>query len=298
MMTKPNIEQHFEKITIADIDQLAYYLDKCNYIESNHNLLNMIIWLDYYPLFKCVTEKYMLLLGVHDGAYFMYMPLCEDIYVNEALEYAKEIFAQYDYSFSFSCYTEDMMQKVFSIFNNYRICNQRSTYDYIYFTDSFRSFSGKKLQKKRNHLNFFYKTYEYTYEPMSDGNIAECIEFAQKWKSDSEDLFIISERKGIVRALELFGTFDYKGGVIRVNDQVEGFVMGSMLTKNVCQENVEKANSEFRGIYQALLNQFLLHEYIEVEYINREDDLGLENLRFAKMAYNPKELLEKYWLCV
>ena len=64
--------------------------------------------------------------------------------------------------------------------------------------------------------------------------------------------------------------------------------------------HIEKANSEFRGLYQFINQQFLIHEFPDAVLVNREDDVGLEGLRKSKMSYNPigfarKFMVEQKW---
>lgn len=56
----------------------------------------------------------------------------------------------------------------------------------------------------------------------------------------------------------------------------------------------EKANPNIRGLYQAINRDFLLHEFADTEFVNREEDLGVPGLREAKMGYNPDHLTEKF----
>lgn len=56
----------------------------------------------------------------------------------------------------------------------------------------------------------------------------------------------------------------------------------------------EKANPNIRGLYQAINRDFLMHEFAETEFVNREEDMGLPGLRQAKMEYNPDHFAEKY----
>ena len=60
--------------------------------------------------------------------------------------------------------------------------------------------------------------------------------------------------------------------------------------------NVEKADVSIRGCYQAIMVEHIKHCLLEYEFVNREDDMGLESLRQAKMAYNPCFMISKYRL--
>ena len=58
--------------------------------------------------------------------------------------------------------------------------------------------------------------------------------------------------------------------------------------------HIEKANAQIRGLYQFINQQFLIHAFPTVKLVNREDDLGLEGLRRAKMSYCPVGFARKY----
>ncbi|MCQ4838082.1 phosphatidylglycerol lysyltransferase domain-containing protein, partial [[Clostridium] symbiosum] len=54
------------------------------------------------------------------------------------------------------------------------------------------------------------------------------------------------------------------------------------------------ANPEINGLYQFINQQFLIEEFADVEWDNREDDMGLEGLRKAKASYYPADYARKY----
>ena len=60
------------------------------------------------------------------------------------------------------------------------------------------------------------------------------------------------------------------------------------------QQNVEKANHNFRGLSQVLIKEFFSRNYLDYELLNREEDMGLPNLRKSKLSYYPTYLVEKY----
>ena len=62
----------------------------------------------------------------------------------------------------------------------------------------------------------------------------------------------------------------------------------------VIKGDFEKAFSSIRGAYPMINKQFVLHELGDYRFINREDDVGHDNLRKAKGSYHPALFVEKY----
>ena len=106
----------FVPVTIDDASLLCDYLRKANYEESNHNVINLFQWMDYYPLWKVVTQDYLLLLGVHKSKFFSYMPLCEPQYFDQAIAQTKAIFDRHGIPFELSCFTEYEKNRVLSLY--------------------------------------------------------------------------------------------------------------------------------------------------------------------------------------
>ena len=95
----------------------------------------------------------------------------------------------------------------------------------------------------------------------------------------------------VFRNIEAVG---YSAGAILIDGKIEAVAIGGKLGKNTITEHVEKANTNFRGLYQAINNEFCKNVASKAKYINREEDMGIANLRKAKLSYNPVKLLEKY----
>ncbi len=299
VMEVGEIEDDFKIVTTDDIELLKKYLRKTKYVESNHNIVNLMNWNELYPLFYVEKDGYLLLLGIHQGTLFLYMPLCEEELFTSAIRHAKSIFDHYQHPFVLSCFTKKEVEKVLSIYPQYQQCSLRQSADYVYEVARLIDFKGKKLQKKRNHLNAFYKEYgdRYVYERIDQSNVMDCIEFVASWNSDSDDEFLRADVEGTLRVLDNMELLEARGGLLRIDGKVEAIAIGSVVSCDMCQENIEKANESFRGIYQAILKEWLQHECSEFTYVNREDDMGYESLRQAKLAYDPLYLIEKFRLC-
>jgi hypothetical protein len=95
----------------------------------------------------------------------------------------------------------------------------------------------------------------------------------------------------VFRNLEKVG---YTAGAILIDGKIQALSIGGQLNKNTITVHMEKANIEYRGMYQAINNEFCKNVPEYIKYMNREEDMGIANLRKAKLSYKPCELIEKY----
>ena len=105
----------------------------------------------------------------------------------------------------------------------------------------------------------------------------------------------------IDRAFRHFAALDMDGLMLKEGGQVLAVTMGSRLSPDTIDVHFEKAREDVDGAYAAINREFaryLREKYPDVQYLNREDDMGLEGLRKAKLSYQPHHLEEKYWACL
>lgn len=167
--------------------------------------------------------------------------------------------------------------------------------DYIYLRERLVSLSGKSLQSKRNHINKFEKLYpNYSYKPITGGDCAECLAVEQEWlrqhgTEEGED----KEQEVIQRLFDHFDELGLSGGVLRVDGRVVAFTLGSPINETTFGVHIEKANRDYDGSYTMINKLFASTIPEQYVYVNREEDLGLEGLRKAKLSYKPETILPK-----
>ena len=90
--------------------------------------------------------------------------------------------------------------------------------------------------------------------------------------------------------------FNQKGAVIKVNGEIVAMSFGERLCDDTALIQVELANENFRGSFQAINKLFCENAWKECKYVNREEDMGIEGLRKAKQSYQPEFLIEKFYI--
>ena len=288
----------FIPVSTQDIPLIQTYLLKANYEESNHNIVNFFQWIKQYPLWKYITPHYLLLLGVHKGRLFSYMPLCEPEYFEEAILKDRSIFNQFNIPFELSCFTEKEKNKVLALLPMTTVICEEDASDYVYEADKLRTLSGGKLQKRRNHYNAFLRNTEgrVSTEEITVENKEEVKAFLAQWKTDSNDEYFLYEKEGVFSILDLIGQLPCKGLLLRIDGEIKAFLIGTKSSSRMVQINIEKADPSIRGLYQAIEVAYLKRFYTEAILVNREDDMGLDALRQAKRALDPSEMILKYRL--
>ncbi len=175
----------------------------------------------------------------------------------------------------------------------------RNNDEYIYLSEKLITLSGKKLQSKRNHINRFKKENpDWEYSPIYSGkDVEECMNMLDEWEEDknevSKDKSLRYDYIATKIMLENLKDLDLKAGSIKINGKIVAFSVGERLVDDTFVVHVEKAFADVNGAYTIMNQQFIEHEASAFKYINREDDLGLESLRKAKLSYQPDIMLHE-----
>ncbi len=173
----------------------------------------------------------------------------------------------------------------------------RNGSDYIYETADLINLSGRKFHGKRNHLAQFDRDYDWSYEDISQENIKDCIDVADQWckaNGGCEQRGSQMEGCALKRAFDHFDELELAGGLIRIEGKPVAFTIGEEINSEVYLLHFEKALDGYNGLYAAINHEFAAHHLAGYKYVNREEDMGIEGLRKAKLSYRPAILLEKY----
>lgn len=181
--------------------------------------------------------------------------------------------------------------------DRFKITFDRDGSDYIYNRDDLVNLIGKKYQPKRNHISFFKKNFDWSYEPITQSNIDDCIKMNEKWIDESleERKAELKEELEIIKLVfENYEKLGFVGGLIRVDGEVIAYTMGERMNEDTFCVHFEKAFSSYRGAYPMINREFCERELSAYRYVDREDDLGADNLRKAKLSYYPAFIKEEY----
>lgn len=181
---------------------------------------------------------------------------------------------------------------------HWKSCSEDS--DYIYKRESLAKLSGRKLHRKKNHVNHFWRLYpEAVYLPLTAERLSDALKVAEQWKAERQDETEAQEEwlciQDVAAHWEQLGMM---GGVLYVDGAPVAMTMASVLSPQCLDVHFEKATGVFAadGAFSVINQCFAASEEArEYTYLNREEDLGIAGLRKAKESYQPCLKLEKYY---
>ena len=179
----------------------------------------------------------------------------------------------------------------------------RDSYDYVYAIDDLAELKGKKYQKKRNHVNRFRTEHpDYRVQPLCDELLEDVKALVDGWYesrlAQDPTADFLMERRALEKALRDYEKLGLETLVLLDGRQVLAVTMGSFLSENTMDVHFEKAREDVDGAYAAINCEFaryLREKYPQLQFLNREEDMGIPGLRKAKESYLPHHLTEKCW---
>lgn len=275
------------------------------YMSEGH-YINQFLWENYYGTKYATDDIALYLFFEKDGEKGAFCPLCSTKDLPEAFRRMEKQFHEVWHTdmklYLIDNLTKDTWQSS-GLLDSYEIHSDRDSADYMYDAEKMKTLSGRALHKKKNLINAFLREYEglFSYESLNCCNMDEVKEFHEKWLDERRiyDKYncIDNEEEGVYRLLGNCQSIDCRMGGIRMGGKLVAYTIGSYCESIRCAFiHIEKAESSIKGLYNYINQQFLIHEFPDALFVNREDDLGQDNLRQAKLSYKPIRLEEKYYL--
>ncbi len=290
----------FRSIELEDKDTIDSYLEYQNYRASDLCFTNLYSWGKKFNTQFAVANGWLFIRFKDNYGRNSYLKPIGTGDIRVGIDMIVEDHKQFESVFQIRGLTNEMIHKIDKVLPgqfDYQL--NRSVSDYIYTSEKLIHLRGKKLQSKRNHINRFKRENEWEYQSLSRNPemVSASKEALERWMElnrQDRDPTLVYDDFATTLMLEHFDHLGLKGGAIVVNNEVIAFTIGEPLTEDTFIVHVEKAFNTIHGAYTIINQQFVENEAADFMYINREEDMGMENLRKAKLSYQPDILLEKY----
>lgn len=260
---------------------------------SEFTFTNLFCWRDVYSIKVSRLDDFLICSGNKDGKPLFFAPLGQA----DTSRAIKKILGQFPQAQLFR-----LPERAAAAFNQeagFKVTEDRDSFDYVYRREDLAGLKGKKFDAKRNFIKRFYQQYSPVCRIATEQDIENCIAFSNEWcdeKACDLNLSLRREKQAIIEMLKNCHRLNILGAVIEIEGRIKAFSIGEALNDTTFVVHAEKAIAKFTGIYQALNNFFVTSVPEKFTLINREQDLGLENLRKAKMSYQPVSFVKKFTL--
>lgn len=282
----------FKKASIEDKKEIDGILKSCSCPSLEYNFTTLFLWQDIFNMEYKIEDDILYIRSGKDKNSYLFP--CGTGNLDRAVEniLREENIRFHSISEENKAYLEKKAPGRFEFFE------RRNDGDYVYLRESLATLTGKKLSSKRNHINrFTSENPDWKYEQITSDNIEEVKEMHKKWceiVDDGSKHGLSDESCAVRKALKYHNELQLSGGLIRANGQVVAFSLGDRLNDKTFLVHIEKAFANITGAYQIINREFVLHNCMDYEFVNREDDTGDESLRKAKLSYRPYEIVKKY----
>ena len=199
--------------------------------------------------------------------------------------------------------------------DRFEIIEDRDNADYIYTVEKLCELPGRHLSSKRNHIKHFERNGDWEFHKIAAdscgvftsceggscgklSSIAEAKAFVDEFYKEKNDPELADEAGAIEEMFANYETLGFLGGMLYQNGEPVAFTAGTKLDDEVFDTHFEKALPGVEGAYTMVNREFarlVRAEYPGIGAFNREEDMGIEGLRKAKLSYHPDILLMKYF---
>ncbi len=292
----------FHPITLTDKELIESYTMRSHIRNCDLSFANMYCWQSIMQSAWALVDGYLVIrFRIDGGDRFGYMlPISEDgsLDFSEIIPQIAADAHSHGHRLHIIGVTHESGKALKAAHQGtFALFSDPSNEDYIYLRERLTTLSGKRLQPKRNHINQFRKLYpNHQYRPLTSDLFEACMDLDCRWRAahgfacDEK----MAERLAMSRAFDNFEVLGMRGGALFVDDRLVAFTYGSAINHDTFCIHIEKGDQETTGCYTVINQMFAQSLPDNYTYLNREEDMGIEGLRRAKLSYYPTFKQEKF----
>ncbi|MBR2674785.1 MAG: DUF2156 domain-containing protein [Mogibacterium sp.] len=280
---------------------------------ADYSFTNLFIWRkEYKPMIAWCDER--LLVGMPQWNVYAYpkgdgpIENSIELLLNEAHNRGKKLLLR--------GLTDKTLAEFLPLYGDrFEISEDRDNADYIYSVEKLCNLPGRHLSSKRNHIKHFERNGEWEFHKICAtgcGRVTSCSEreeykcssiseakaFVDSFYREKDDPELAAESVAIEEMFANYDTLGFLGGLLYQNGEPVAFTAGTALDDLVFDTHFEKAMPGVEAAYTMVNREFarmVAAELPNMQFFNREEDMGIEGLRKAKLSYHPDILLMKYY---
>ena len=288
----------WKEVTLQDKDRIEEKICASGCHGADYGFANLYIWRKAYkPLIAFKDDR--LLVGMPQWNVYAYPKGDGD--VRGSIELLLDEAHSRGEKLVIRGLTDKTLEEFLPLYGDrFDITEDRDNADYIYTVDKLCDLPGRHLSSKRNHIKHFERNGEWEFHRIAAGSddIEKAKAFVDEFYKEKDDPDLADEAGAIEEMFKNYTELGFLGGLLYQNGEPVAFTAGTKLDDEVFDTHFEKALPGVEGAYTMVNREFarlVRDEYPGIGAFNREEDMGLEGLRKAKLSYHPDILLMKYF---
>lgn len=291
----------FRPLTVDSIGRLRPFLEAAPSRTCDYSIGGLVMWAGYFDYSYAIYRDTLFIKGVteDDVTRTAFSLPVGALPLEESVRLLREYCQGHDgLPLVFSAVPEESIERLRSLGAS-QVTPLDDWSDYVYLAADLASLSGKKLSKKRNHVNRFMLEHpDYVFDPLNDSNLQAVKEFYHSMSLDPDKPVTADvEREQVMSVLDNLDRYPFEGAVLSTpQDGVVAFTLGEVIGDTL-YTHIEKMDHTTEGAGETVNKLFagmMTARHPSITYINREEDCGDQGLRRAKESYHPAMMLRKY----
>lgn len=287
----------FRKLTIEDRGLVLKAQENDIPTICGHNFVNMFIWREVNGIEISEINQSIVISYLENNCRYFYFPIGgnnKKAVIND-LFLEKHKFCNKVNFLGITEHQANLLEEMYP--HKFNFIPRQEIFDYVYNVSELAELKGKHLRTKKQFIRRFKESGEWSWEYITPDNIEECYAIEELWlkRHDTQiGTYLPHENNALKAALDNFNELELTGILLKKENQVVAYSIGSKINNEMIDCHFEKADKNIVGTYETIRWLFVNHCCNGYKYINCEEDLGIEGLRKSKLSYHPISLLKQF----